>query len=148
MHSVASCARATRARRTMNVRACSARDTRKSIANKGFSGPMRCDARVAQARGATEMLDRKRWFLSDCQVLLHYLGVVKALNTFELLDRVAVEAMHEVVQPARQRGRHQVLSGLLMRGVPEQERRDCQPGSPRPEGVVEGDGVFKGRSHA
>src|SRR5437588_4897540 len=132
----------------MNANSSVTRDMRKILANKGFCGPTYVGARVAQARGATEMLDRKRWFLSDCQVLLHYLGVVKALNTFELLDRVAVEAMHEVVQPARQRGRHQVLSGLLMRGVPEQERRDCQPGSPRPEGVVEGDGVFKGRSHA
>jgi hypothetical protein len=51
------------------------------LTNKGFSGPARCDARVAQARGATEMLDRKRWFLSDCEVPLHYLGVVRALNT-------------------------------------------------------------------
>ena len=58
----------------------------KVVANKGFSRRARCCARVAQARGATEMLDRKRWFLSDCQVLVHYLGVVKALNTFELLD--------------------------------------------------------------
>jgi hypothetical protein len=71
------------------------------------------------------------------------------LNTSELLDRVAEEAsivksdervlntIHEVAQPAHRRGQHQVLSELLMRGVPEQERRDCQWGSPRPEGVVE-----------
>ena len=58
-------------------------------------------ALVAQARGATEMLDRKRWFLSDCQVLLHYLGVVTALNTFELLDSVAADvSVRDVVQPA------------------------------------------------
>src|SRR5438270_6510447 len=101
----------------------------KILANKGFSGPVQSCARVAQARGATEMLDRKRWFLSDCQVLLHYLGVVTALNTSELLDSVAANAS-VVVHTAQRRGRHQVLSELLMRGVPEQERRDCQPAAP------------------
>lgn len=54
---------------------------------------------------------------------------VALLNTFELPDRVAEEAMHEVVQPAHKRG-NQVLSELRVRGVPEQERRDCQPAAP------------------
>src|SRR5438270_9861592 len=83
----------------------------KVVANKGFSRRARCCARVAQARGATEMLDRKRWFLSDCQVLLHYLGVS---NTVEHL----------------QSARHQVLSGFFMRRISEQERRDCNPAAP------------------
>ena len=52
------------------------------------------------------------------------------LNTSELLDRVAEKAMHDVVQPAQMRGRHQVLSELLTPGAPEQERRDCNPAAP------------------
>jgi hypothetical protein len=58
---------------------------------------------------------------------------VAPLNTFELLDRVAVTAMHEVVRPAHKRGRHQVLSELFVYGVPEQERRDCHPVAPAPK---------------
>lgn len=52
------------------------------------------------------------------------------LNKSELLDRVAVKAMHEVVRPAHKRGPQQGLSEFLARGTPEQERRDCQPVAP------------------
>ena len=52
------------------------------------------------------------------------------LNTSELLDRVAVVAMHGVVQPAHERGRHQGLSEPFVEGTPEQERRDCHLAAP------------------
>src|SRR5436309_6110944 len=58
-------------------------------------------------------------------------------------------------QPADRRSRQdprlkggQVLSELLVEGVPEQERWDCQEeGGPRPEGFVEEDVAFEGNSH-
>ena len=56
--------------------------------------------------------------------------LVAPLNSYELLDRVGEHAMHHVVQPAHKRGRYQGLSELLMRGAPEQERRDCHPVAP------------------
>ena len=73
--------------------------------------------------------------------------LVALLNTFELLDRVAVTAMHEVVRPAQKRGRHQVLSELHVYGVPEQERRDCHPVAPARKASSTKTGP-SGRSHA
>src|SRR5437588_13091407 len=64
----------------MNANSSMTRDMQKSLANKGFPRPSDTCARVMQACGATEMLDRKRWFLSDCQVLLHYLGVSSTIE--------------------------------------------------------------------
>jgi hypothetical protein len=64
----------------MNANSSAARDMEKILANNGFYSPTHVRARVVQARGATEMLDRKRWFLSDCQVLLHYLGVSNSIE--------------------------------------------------------------------
>src|SRR5579884_87488 len=58
---------------------------------------------------------------------------VALLKTFELLDTVAVSAMHEVVRPAHKRGPQQGLSELRMYEVPEQERRDCHPVAPAPK---------------
>jgi hypothetical protein len=80
-------------------------------------------------------LQRKCLTASDgsCLIVRYFFitwELAAPLNTFELPDRVAVKAMHEVVQPAHERGRHQVLSELRMRGVPEQERRDCHPAAP------------------
>jgi hypothetical protein len=73
---------------------------------------------------------------------------VAPLNTFELLDRVAVDAMLQVVQPAQKRGPHKGLSELRVRGVPEQERRDCQPAAPAPKAFADQGGAFIGKSHA
>src|SRR3954471_19608960 len=110
----------------------------KILANKGFSRPTRVRAWLARARVATEMLDRKRWFLSDCQVLLHYLGVSSSIEHVRVARHSRCRGDARSRATRAQRGRHQGLSELLTRGVPEQERRDCRPGSPRPEGVVEG----------
>ena len=73
--------------------------------------------------------------------------LVAPLNMFELLDRVAENAMHEVVRPARMRGRDQGLSELFTRGAPEQERRDCHPVAPARKASSMKTGP-SGRSHA
>jgi hypothetical protein len=109
----------------------------KSLQTKGFR-VQRAYTRVLRAH----VLQRKCLTASDgsCLIVRYFFITwesVAPLNTFELLDRVAVDAMHEVVQPAHKRGAHQGFSELRVRGVPEQERRDCQPGSPRPEGTVD-----------
>src|SRR4051812_31929461 len=95
----------------MNANAFATRDMCESLANKGFSGPVHVCARVARARGATEMLDRKRWFLSDCQILLHYLGVS---STVEHVESCSTSSSQRV----------------FMRRTSEQERRDCNPAAP------------------
>ena len=120
----------------------------KSLQTKRFRVHCAC-ARVLHER----VLQRKCLTASDgsCLIVRYFFITwesVAPLNTFELLDRVAVNAMREVVQPAHRRGPYIGLSELRVRGVPEQERRDCQPGSPRPEGIVDQDGAFIGKSHA
>ena len=103
---------------------------KKYLQTKGF----RVQLAFAHARRA-RVVQRKCLTASDGScVIVRYFFITwefeQALNTSELLDRIAEKAMHEVVQPAQQRGRYQVLSELFARGVAEQERRDCDPAAP------------------
>ena len=105
----------------------------KCLQTKGFR-VQRAFARVLRERA----VQRKCLTASDgsCLIVRYFFITgesVAPLNTFELLDRVAVKAMREVVQPAHKRGPHIGLSELRVRGVPEQERRDCQPAAPAPK---------------
>src|SRR2546423_4454969 len=102
---------------------------KKSLQTKGF--PVQFT--IARA-GCKRAVQRKCLTASDgsCLIVRYFFitwELAAPLNTFELLDRVAEEAMHEVVQPAHKRGRYQGLSELLI-GAPEQERRDCHPVAP------------------
>ena len=104
--------------------------SKESLQTKGFLGQPTY-ARATRKRA----LQRKCLTASDgsCLIVRYFFvtwELVAALNTSELLDRVAEKAMHEVLQPAHRRDRHQGLSELLMRGAPEQERRDCNPAAP------------------
>src|SRR5205085_7600086 len=106
---------------------------RKSLQTKGFLVQLTY-ARASRKRA----VHRKCLTASDgsCLIVRYFFITwesVAPLNTSELLDRVAEMAMHQVVQPAHTRGRHQGLSEFLMRGVPEQERRDCNPAAPAPK---------------
>ena len=102
----------------------------KSLQTKGFP------VQFVRARALrAHVVQRKCLTASDGScVIVRYFFITweseATLNTSELLGRAAEKAMHYVVQPARERGRHQGLSELLTRGVPEQERRDCNPAAP------------------
>src|SRR5947209_2279213 len=103
---------------------------RKSLQTKGFLVQLTY-ARASRRRA----VQRKCLTASDgsCLIVRYFFITwesVAPLNMFESLDRVAAQAMHEVVQPAHKRGRYQGLSELLMWGVAEQERRDCNPAAP------------------
>src|SRR5436305_14087653 len=103
---------------------------KKSLQTKGFR-VQRAYARVLREHA----VQRKCLTASDgsCLIVRYFFitwELVAPLNTLELLDTLAENAMHEVVRPAHMRGRDQGLSELLLRGVPEQERRDCHPVAP------------------
>ena len=120
---------------------------KKSLQTKGF----RVQFTIARA-WRERAVQRKCLTASDgsCLIVRYFFITwesVAPLNTFELLDRVAVEAMHEVVRPARKRDRYQVLSELFTRGAPEQERRDCHPVAPARKASSKKTGS-SGRSHA
>lgn len=105
----------------------------KSLQTKGFH-VQRVFARVLREHA----LQRKCLTASDgsCLIVRYFFITwesVALLNTFELLDTVAVTAMHEVVRPAHKRGPQQGLSELRTYEVPEQERRDCHPVAPAPK---------------
>jgi hypothetical protein len=121
---------------------------KKSLQTKGFR-VQRAYARVLREHA----LQRKCLTASDrsCLIVRYFFITwesVAPLNTFELLDRVAVDAMLQVVQPAQKRGPHKGLSELRVRGVPEQERRDCHPAAPAPKAFADHGGAFIGKSHA
>jgi hypothetical protein len=81
---------------------------KKSLQTKGFR-VQRAYARVLREHA----LQRKCLTASDgsCLIVRYFFITwesVAPLNTFELLDRVAVDAMLQVVQPAQKRGPHKV----------------------------------------
>src|SRR3954454_14433398 len=110
---------------------------KKSLQTKGF--PVQFTIARAPCKRAVQ---RKCLTASDgsCLIVRYFFITwesVAPLNTFELLDRVAVDAMLQVVQPAQKRGPHKGRSELRVRGVPEQERRDCHPAAPAPKAFAD-----------